>query len=89
VNICIHDLVNTKSFFRITGIYAIVVGFYASLFKFFEWGPKNRVEDVVDICKESWYTNLAYITIYNNRWDMEQCKDKGKSHKVSLTLFVF
>jgi len=60
--------------FRITGIYAIVIGFYATLYKFFEWGPKNKVQTAVQNCKDTWYTNLGYVTIYNHRWDMSQCK---------------
>jgi len=58
---------------RISGIYAFVIGYTATIFKFLQWGPRNRVEETSQACRDTWYTNLAYINIYNYRWDMELC----------------
>jgi len=47
---------------RITGIYAIVLGFFATLYKFLDFGPNNTVQTLtVNSCKENWWRNLLYV----------------------------
>ncbi len=47
--------------FRITGVYAFVIGFYASLYKFLDYGILSSVDFIVDQCQANWWRNLLYI----------------------------
>ncbi len=42
-------------------MYAIVVAFYATLYKYFDYGIEPYVDTVVYSCKEEWWRNLIYI----------------------------
>ncbi len=55
-------------YLRITGVYAMVIGFFATIFKFFTWGPNNPAEGTVNACRASWWTNLLYI---NNFYELQ------------------
>jgi len=51
-----------STFFRITGIYAMVLGFYSTVFKFFNFGATNATQVNIDSCKKNWWRNLLYLT---------------------------
>ncbi len=42
-------------------MYVFVVGFYASLYKFFDYGILTSVDFVVNQCQNNWWRNLLYI----------------------------
>ncbi len=50
-----------------TGVYAVVVGFHATLIRFFTFGPTNLVGVAAEHCQEAWWRNLIYI----NNLDMD------------------
>ncbi len=69
----VHGRLNIPMFYlhryiRITGVYAMVIGFCATLFKFFTWGPNNSADSVVSACRASWWTNLLYV---NNFYELQ------------------
>ncbi len=44
-------------------MYAVVVTFYATVFKFFApFGVNNYVETIVSQCQNTWWKNLLYIS---------------------------
>ena len=43
-------------------MYAIVIGFYSTLFKFFDFGPNNIVALETNQCAQGWWKNLIYVT---------------------------
>ena len=48
--------------YRLTAVYAVAIGFYATLFKFFDVGPTSRVGLQVRTCADAWWRNFAYMT---------------------------
>ena len=52
---------------RMTGIYAVVIGFHATLLRYFTFGPTNTVGRFVEGCQIAWWRNLIYI----NNLDMD------------------
>ena len=47
---------------RLTGVYAIVIGFHATLLKYFTHGARSHyVQDTVDTCQQDWWKNILYI----------------------------
>ena len=47
---------------RLTGVYAIVIGFHATLLKYFTQGTRSHyVQETVDTCQDDWWKNLLYI----------------------------
>ncbi|KAF4533050.1 hypothetical protein B566_EDAN002613, partial [Ephemera danica] len=55
-------------FLRLTPVYAIVLGVYATLFKYMGSGPiwATKVGVEVERCQENWWTNLLYVNNYIN-----------------------
>ncbi|KAK9869952.1 hypothetical protein WA026_006050 [Henosepilachna vigintioctopunctata] len=53
---------------RFTLLYAVVLGFYMTIFVHLGDGPfwRERVEDEQERCIENWWTNLLYINNYVN-----------------------
>ncbi|KAG5894539.1 hypothetical protein JTB14_026827 [Gonioctena quinquepunctata] len=51
---------------RLTPLYAIVIFYYATLFKYTGSGPmwKTIIVPEVEDCRENWWTNLLYISNY-------------------------
>jgi len=39
-----------------------VLGFYSTVFKFFNFGATNTTQVNVNSCKENWWRNLLYVT---------------------------
>jgi len=40
----------------------MVLGFFVTLFKFFDFGPgNNNMQDVVELCRREWWKNLLYV----------------------------
>ena len=51
--------------FRLTGIYALVVLFRASLIKYVATGPhQDALAYEVEACKKAWYRNILYFNNY-------------------------
>ena len=49
-------------YIRLTGVYAIIIGFHATLLKFFATGPASKwITDAHDGCQAVWWHNLLYI----------------------------
>ena len=49
-------------FVRLTGVYAVVVGFHATLLKYFSHGTSSYVmEDNIKSCQEMGWKNVLYI----------------------------
>ena len=49
-------------YIRLTGVYAVIIFFHATLLKFFATGPVSIwISYAHDICQESWWYNLLYI----------------------------
>ncbi len=43
-------------------MYLIVIGFFATLYIYFDFGVYNHVEQIiVKPCQESWWRNILYI----------------------------
>ena len=49
-------------YIRLTGVYAVILFFHASLIKLFATGPQsNWVMMHHDVCQDNWWKNLLYI----------------------------
>ncbi|XP_050500943.1 nose resistant to fluoxetine protein 6-like [Diabrotica virgifera virgifera] len=55
-------------YIRLTPVYAIVIFYYATLFKYVGSGPmwKTIINAEVNDCRENWWTNILYISNYVN-----------------------
>ena len=51
---------------RLTGVYAIIVGFHCTLYILLATGPTSAVSEEVNICRDSWWKNLLYITNFGS-----------------------
>ena len=57
-------------YFRLTGVYAVVIFFTASLYRFFATGPQSVMVDTeVSACRKNWWSNLLYINNLQFKWD--------------------
>ena len=45
-----------------TSVYAVVVWFYSSVWKHFDFGPMTDNEEEVDSCVNNYWKNFAYVT---------------------------
>ena len=61
----VHGAVKQTFPYRLSSVYAIVVAFYSTLFKFFEFGPSSTAVSATANCAEYWWKNLAYLTNQN------------------------
>ena len=50
--------------FRLTGVYAFVCLFHMTLLRAFQGGPNESVPTLVQVCRDSWWRNLFYVTNY-------------------------
>ncbi|CAH1982994.1 unnamed protein product [Acanthoscelides obtectus] len=59
-------------YMRLTPLYAFVIFYYATLFKYTGSGPmwKTIINPEVQDCRENWWTNLLYISNYVNEEHM-------------------
>ena len=48
--------------FRLTAVYAITIGFFSSLYKYFDYGPTNHVKSETEACVKGYWKNFAYVT---------------------------
>ncbi|XP_015911602.2 nose resistant to fluoxetine protein 6 [Parasteatoda tepidariorum] len=55
IGIIIHRLI------RITPVYAVLIAFNVTMFKYIGKGPFWEEDSDVDICRENWWWNLLYI----------------------------
>lgn len=46
---------------RLTAVYAIIIGFHATFYRYFAVGPLTFVEYEVQTCRTNWWRNLLYI----------------------------
>eukprot|EP00094_Tigriopus_californicus_P007785 TCALIF_07497-PA protein Name:"Similar to nrf-6 Nose resistant to fluoxetine protein 6 (Caenorhabditis elegans)" AED:0.02 eAED:0.02 QI:34/1/0.75/1/0.63/0.66/12/0/701 len=51
-------------YIRLTGVYAMMIFFSATVYKYLDIGPLNNVEFEVQMCKDVWYSNLLYYNIF-------------------------
>ena len=59
-------------YIRLTGVYAVILFFHASLIKLFATGPQSSwVMMHHDVCQDNWWKNLLYINnlVVSNRLD--------------------
>ena len=47
-------------------VYAVLIGFYASIWKFFATGASNLNVRTVKVCSEHWWENLLYINNFSD-----------------------
>jgi len=60
-------------YIRLTGVYAIAIGFTATLLRQFATGPQSYTVSMdPGYCQESWWINLLYINNLVPQWDMYQ-----------------
>ena len=52
---------NFSLFCRLTGVYAVIVLFHASLMRYLPRGPANFVDLAAKGCQDAWWTNLLYV----------------------------
>ena len=43
-------------------MYIIVIGFFATLYKYFDFSVVNNVTYLNEVCQESWWRNILYIS---------------------------
>ena len=55
-------------YIRLTGVYAMVIGFHATFLKFFATGPQSHILSN-EYCKNYWYYNILYVN--NLKWIFE------------------
>merc|ERR1712117_950726 len=54
-------------YIRLTGVYAIILFFHATLLKYFATGPGSfGISMASEACQDSWWKNLLYL---NNVWE--------------------
>ncbi|XP_046386723.1 nose resistant to fluoxetine protein 6-like [Ischnura elegans] len=75
-------------FFRLTPLYMIVVGFYATIFPHIGDGPtwKANVGKESEYCVDNWWTNLLYINTFVNPERM--CMIQSWYMTVDMQLFM-
>jgi len=59
---------------RIGGVYYICMGFYSTLFKYLEWGPRNEVQKTVEECRETLWTFILFINNWVEKPPRVNCK---------------
>ena len=63
-------------YIRLTGVYAVILFFHASLIKLFATGPQSSwMMTHHDVCQDNWWKNLLYI---NN---IVVCRSRMKTDK--------
>eukprot|EP00095_Tigriopus_kingsejongensis_P002500 maker-scaffold64_size435223-snap-gene-2.28 protein:Tk02500 transcript:maker-scaffold64_size435223-snap-gene-2.28-mRNA-1 annotation:"hypothetical protein DAPPUDRAFT_60562" len=61
-----HGRLNVPLFYlhrylRLTGVYAMLVFFMATIYRYLELGPTSFVNAEVTMCQDTWYRNLFYF----------------------------
>ena len=47
---------------RLTGVYAIVIGFHATILKYFNDGAaSHHVQENMEACQDMWWKNILYV----------------------------
>ncbi|XP_023337485.1 nose resistant to fluoxetine protein 6 isoform X2 [Eurytemora carolleeae] len=60
-------------YIRLTGVYLIVIGLLATVFKYFATGPQSvLVLTSAESCQQSWWVNALYINNIYPQFDMSQ-----------------
>jgi len=65
-------------YLRISGVYAMVIGFFATLYKYMGFGLNTFYYNTVEACRKYWWRNLLYINIYGE--DANQSCDYSSTH---------
>ena len=79
-------------YIRLSGVYAMVIGFHATLLKFFAFAPQSNVTTfAVDGCKKNWWMNLLYVN--NLHWiagdEGLSCMGQTWYMAVDMQFFIF
>ena len=72
--------------FRLTAVYGVVVFFFSTVFKHFDFGPLNSVEADTEICAESYWKNLFYITNIENVGSTSGLEAVSKQNEILIIL---
>ena len=52
---------------RLTGTYAFLVAFHATLYKYMCFGPGCRsIQSAADGCEKDWWKNMLYVNNFGN-----------------------
>ncbi len=68
--------------FRITGVYVFVIGFFATLYKFFDYNVLNYVESINEACSDYWWKNVLYINNFYAEDELPVSYQYSISHKL-------
>ena len=67
-------------YIRLTGVYALAMGLWATLLRHLATGPQSaRLVVEADACRESWWVNMLYINNVMPQWNVEQPWCLGQS----------
>ena len=76
-------------YIRLTGVYAILIFFHATLLKFFATGPVSYwMTNLSQFCERDWWRNLLYINNFITPETTNSCMDHGWYLGVDMQFFV-
>ena len=76
-------------YIRLTGVYAIILGFHATLLKLFATGPVSKwMTEAHDLCQEHWWQNLLYINNFYYDESMMSCMGVTWYLAVDMQMFI-